>query len=570
METLGQNNDAPADPFGFDSLKDLNDGRSALKVNLPSTPRSEFAKDASHNFTRNIADFIDIKPETLRLYRTDKFAQNIDRLESYKKPYLAEVYRNLMLENPKLRNITIVDQGDIPNACFAPAMTYGLKKQVIPSVVFNLSHTESFLHPEYLNTEDGLGLEYVLKTIAIKTGARPSEMLKNERLVASFVMAHEFGHALDFEKNYLAPEQKKFGGTKGLPSSIIRSINRFRRNRLRDLMTQPIPGQVEASSTFERVVHFSKRLRAMGVDPKDSSDITSSIQKSYRKMSSESFADDFATDYIMRHYGDFFVKTGESSPEKISTHIGELINVNDDLDLFSFDSGKSFSLTPVQLERNPDNGHTRILPASTLGAKKTEGFLSQKLAVGRPLRLLKQGSPTSRDFVEFPPPENIFIRPRRNKNGKVINDTIVQFGVENPSVPNALPPSYFILESTGREPREENVSPKELLNAMMLEKGSKVLLMKRDQRARSGLRLGGLLGGRLETAYDYDGSDGAPIKKGYGIHLAQTTGEKTVDGLIDPDFMCGGVTTKVKRAYRKWHSYFVQTETSTYEVIPYT
>ena len=99
--------------------------------------------------------------------------------------------------------------------------------------------------------------------------------------------------------------------------------------------------------------------------------------------------------------------------------------------------------------------------------------------------------------------------------------------------------------------------------------GSKIMMMKRELESDSGVTLGSILGGKLEKPNYFNGD--SPIQVGkHGIHLSSSAGEKTgVKDLVDPEFMRGGSTTTVKRIYRKWKSYFVETETSTYEVIPY-
>ena len=94
--------------------------------------------------------------------------------------------------------------------------------------------------------------------------------------------------------------------------------------------------------------------------------------------------------------------------------------------------------------------------------------------------------------------------------------------------------------------------------------------MKRELSSDSNVHLGNIMGGKLERPDYFRSNDPLPIQIGHGIHLTSTAGERTgVSDLTDPNFMSGGNTTAVNRIYRKWKSYFIETDTSTYEVIPY-
>lgn len=471
------------------------------------------------------------------------------------KPFLAEAYRNVTAEYPSIKNVQVLDR-DIAGNAYYSAATHFQDGQIRPTMNFNFSHTDTYLRPENLQAGETFGLEYVLKTIALKTGARPAEIMQNERLVSTFIMMHEFGHAVDFQENYLLPEVAKLDGHGKGVRALPEALAKDQADRLKDLMTQPIPSQVSADCYTERVYPFRRRLRAFGIDPHDPTAVASGMRKGYRKMPSESFADEFATKYIMRHYDDFF-SSSTSAPDKVQTHVGEFMKISKDIDLLGLDEGKAVSLTRVELAKDP-SGQIQILDSAS--PKTNTGFLKRSLKIGDGIELAKTSDPANPDsYSKSPAIKNVYIRPKKNAENEVENDIIIQLdGFAK----------FFRIELTGEEPAEITVPPEEMLQRYHLNTGSKIMLMKRDLQEDSAVHLGSILGGRLEKP-DYFPGD-SPIQIGHGIHLASTAGERTgVGDLVDPAFMNGGSTSTIDRVYRKWKSYYAETATSTYEIIPY-
>ena len=546
-----------SDPYGFqEAMKDMPEFGHGL------------AKNTNENYNE-VGQRINITAESIRHYMDDRSQENFDRINRRNKPFLANVYKNIVQENPVLKNIEVVDKNIEGNAYYSCATSYS-DGQILPTMNFNFSKTETYLKPENMQEGDSFGLEYVLKTIALKTGAKPSEIMRNERLVTSFIMLHEFGHALDFQNNYLEVELNKLEGKGKGVRALPKAINKDQEDRLKDLMSQPIPGQVSADNYLELVVPFARRLEALGINPKDSNEVIDNLHKGYREMNSEAFADNFATDYIMRHYDDFFEDSGSGggATEKVKTHVGELMKINQNMAMLGLTEGKGVRMTKVELIRDSNGG---IVITSGNPPRVNEGFLARKMKIDEGIRLLKEDDPTSKErYQESPSLRNVYIRPRKDKHGNVRNDIIVQLGNNQDSNGNEQSDSrYYLVEITGVEPKEINVPVEEMMNRFQLGAGSKIMLMKRKLKNDSGVTLGSILGGRLEKPSYFHGD--SPIQVGrHGIHLSSSAGEKTgIKDLVDPDFMRGGTTTTVERVYRKWKSYFVETETSTYEVIPY-
>lgn len=553
----GESESYSSDPYGFqEAMKDMPGFGHGL------------AKNTNESYN-GVGQRISITAESIRHYMDDRRQDNFDRINRRNKPFLANVYKNIVQENPVLKNIIVVDENIEGNAYYSCASTYS-DGQILPTMNFNFSNVETYLKPENMQEGDSFGLEYVLKTIALKTGAKPSEIMRNERLVTSFIMLHEFGHALDFQNNYLGVELGKLEGRgKGVRALPV-AISRNQEDRLKDLMSQPIPGQVSADNYLELVVPFARRLEALGINPKDSNDVINNLHKGYREMNSEAFADNFATDYIMRHYDDFFEDSGfaRGSTEKVKTHVGELMKINQNMDILGLAEGKAVRMTKVELIRDSDG--KSIIKAGN-PPRVNEGFLARKMKIDEGIRLLKEDDPTSKErYSESPNLKNIYIRPRKDIHGNIRNDIIVQLSNgQNVNGDEQTDSRYYLVEVTGIEPREIDVPVEEMMSRFKLGTGSKIMMMKTGLERGSGVTLGSILGGRLEKPNYFHGD--SPIQAGkHGIHLSSSAGEKTgVKDLVDPEFMRGGSTTTVKRIYRKWKSYFVETETSTYEVIPY-
>lgn len=544
-----QNHEAPdtSDPYGFaDAMKDA----PSLEQNL--------AYDNSPSY-HDIDQKLNFTSESIRYYAKDRSQENYDTIMQSNQPFLAQTYKTIIQEYPCIANVKVVDQ-DVDGNAYYSAATKFTNGQFLPTVKFNFSNTKAYLKPESLQNGDNFGLEYVLKTIALKTGAKPSEIVHNERLVATFIMLHEFGHALDFRTNYLDPALSQLEGPgKGI-QALPMAIKKDAEDRLRDLMTQPIPGQVSADGYLEKVAPFTKRLRALGIDPNNPKEVITSMQKAYREMSSEAFADNFATDYIARHYDDFFESSASYNypSEKVKTHIGELMRISLNIGILGLGAGKSIRLSGIRLQKGQD-GQTRILNTSPL--KIIKGFLSQNLRIGESIKLLRKGDPTAKeDYSESSIIDSVYIRPKKDRRGNIHNDIILQLGSQHPH--------YFLVDFTKQAPAKITVSPEEMTDDLKLDVGSKVMLMKRDLSASSAVRLGSILGGKIkQPPYSHNDS---PIQMNHGIYLTSTFGEKTgIGNLTDPKFMCGGNTSPIRKIYRQWKSYYIETDTSTYEVIPY-
>ncbi len=557
-EQVATNGENSSDPYGYLDALSPTSQRPIEKSN----EKSDGGADKS----------IELTGKTVRQYMTNKEAINYEAIKNTNNAFLADIYRTLMSEHPELGSVLVVDDNIEGNAHYSN-LNRRNDGSVVQEMHFNFSNTETYLKPENLRKGDNYGLDCTLKTIALKTGALSSDVERNKRLVSAFIMLHEFGHAVDFLNNYFRVEFNKeygknpnyYSGPSGLDPSkkydlmaltLPRAIERSSEDRLKNTMTMPIPGNIKMDNNRALVALFSGRLKALGIDPEDYSDIYFRDKKAYREMSDEAFADNFATDFILRHYDYFFVGSDSQNPsssdssERIKTYIGEWRRPSSgsDLDMLGLAEGRFVKLTKY----GRTGGSSEVI----------EGFLSNKIAIGKDVTLLSDGNPQSSGGRKVMPDVRNVIFKATKKNGEIANEVWIDFkgGAEQGE------PNYYLVELSDMEPEEVEVSAEDAMKELGLGVGSKVMLMKRDLNTNSRRKLGSIVSGKLKPANGYSGD---PIAKGYPIFLSPADGKDIVEkDLIKQGFLRGGQLSNIRKIYRKWKRYYVVTQTSTYEISP--
>lgn len=480
--------------------------------------------------------------ETLRGYRDDRAQANHEMI-ARRDTHLAEVYRDLITRCPNLRNVLVRDENIEHNAFFQRVDIHPDGKRYVPAVHFNFSHPETYLKPEAMEAGDNFGFETVLKAIALKVGVQPRDVMQNRKLVTTFVMLHEFGHAYDFDRNFLQPELDKLSGKHRGIKALPAAAEQANKRRKQDLMSMPILGHQEAKTTFkglQKAKVLGKRLRAMGLDPNNWDEVVLANHRAYRQMSSEAFADNFATSYILAHADEYFGEGEGRVPQRLDLPMRVR---PEDVPLLDMDSGKGVILT--QVFRNEKTGNFDPPQANTV---RHHGFLAENIRVGQPMILHNGSDPYHGGGMRGPAVSNVLLQFYKGTKGRVRSSTVLQSKVGEKDV-------YYMLEFTGEQPDEINATPEELMKRLEIDAGSQVQLMKLDQTEKSEVRYGEFLVGQLYRPSSW-GAGTAPIEMGHGIHLQSKNGR-------------GGNTSAIQRIYRKWKTFYVDTFTSTYEIIPY-
>lgn len=509
-----------------------------------------------------------VTPEKMTKYDDVQRRHNVFLLKKLGRGFLADAYKNVVQEYPQLLNVRLVDKNIQGNAFFE---SHALDENgdIVPQVSMNFQETDTYLRPETVREGDNFGMDYVLNMIALKTGARPSDIMRNERLVSTFVMMHELGHALDFKVNYLDPARQS-----GLSDSdaLIAAVGLNSMHRLRDMMGKPIPGQV-GGNLQETSRAFRNRLRAFGIDANNMDEVVTADKASYREMSSESYADEFAANYIMRHYDDFFEQPDRKKVrrEKIVTQIGETLCVTPNIEVLGLRGGRGVRFTLADMVPDPEYGGYKMAPVP--GEVSFGGFLNRAVKAGEPMSINLDGDPINGRVDDSTIVQNAFVRYYEDKTGKVQHETYIQTidpyadreqlkrmtGLE--LLQNSI---LYKVETVDEEPREIGCSIEEMTGNLRIGVGSKVMLMKQALDPSTAhlaqVRMGDFIAGVVSE----------PIQVGKQVILEDSALEPNLnDGTVDPDFMIGGNTSRVVDMFRKWNSYYLKTENSIYEVIPY-
>ena len=497
-------------------------GRKTITVN--SVP--QIRRPNESDFTR----------KNLHNYWQDRFKSNYEMIKQHS-PHLAHVYQDMLKHCPNLKNVSVVDDNIESNAHFQ-----SLERQTdgsfIPSVHFNFSHPETYLKPENLNKGDHFGFETVLKSIAIKVGVRPSDVMQNKKLVTTFIMLHEFGHAYDFSKNFYHKNYDKLSGDNSVrtPKAMSMAINQWSKRREQDLMTMPIPQL--AAGYGNKARSFRNRLKALGLDINRPREIELARKRGYRRMSSERFADNFAASYILSRADEYF---GDGDGKVPHCFDRPMRIMPEDVPLLDMNSSRAVTIT--QMFRD-ENGHF----APPQNADRHFGFLAENIRLGEPIRIQKGSDPYASGISEGLKVQSVMLQFYPNPSGKIVRTATILHSKapDNRDI-------YYLAEFPDKEPDEVESNPADIMKHLQIGAGSKLQMMKLDQNKDSIIPYGGLLAGSLYRPSHW-GNGTSPIEIGHGIHL------KGKDG---------GNTSAIKRIYRKWKTYYVETRTSTYEVIPY-
>ncbi len=528
-----------------------------------------FAKNnawAFNSSSESLRQFI--TAEKLAKYDKSQKTRNTLRLNRLGKHFLAKAYRTVVEEYPQLANVRLVDT-EIDGNAFFESHAVTKKGEIVPRVCMNFSDIETYMAPREVKEGDNFGLDHVLNMVALRTGARPADIMRNERLLSTFVMMHELGHALDFKVNFLDPARES-----GLSETeaFVSACKADGLRRLGDMMGKPIPGQV-GGDLSETAYAFRHRLGALGIDASNMNEVLEADKVSYREMSSESFADEFATNYIMRHYDDFFEEPDRSRirGERVRTQIGETLCVSSNMEVLGLRGGRGVKFTLADMIPDEERGGFKMAPVP--GEASFGGFLNRAVKVGEKMSINLDGDPINGRVDTSTMVLNGYIRYYKDEEGKVQHETYIQTldpelssdEIRQMSAVEFLKKSIlYKVELTGEEPREIECSVQEMNNNLNIRVGSKIMLMKQALSPSTAdiamVKLGDFLGGVVTEQPQI----------GRQIVLEESALEPDFRlGTIDPEFMNGGNTSRIVDAFRKWNSYYVRTENSLYEVIPY-
>jgi hypothetical protein len=511
------------------------------------------ASNMAEGTNYDMADRVSFTNEQIKNYRKDIMPRNLEFLERVgADETLKRSYRQMMREYPFLRSVMLgqvhpsaddVKAGrrrdeDIQNArsCYAQDTPEGIKQVV----QFNFKNPDIYHAERYDSNGDLNGFYTTLVEIALRVGAKPADVANNRALVSTFILAHEFGHATDFQQNFIAPEvakARKAGHTSGIGViALPEALARKNESRSADMAETLFGGiSTDKRTNREDVV----RSRFADLDLRTPAEQAVYRSKSYRKCRSENYADTFAMNFVMRHYDEFFYdpRKGEKANGRVATNLyGETKSVGEKLlPYLDFHAGKHISISAIDAEGN---------------ASKLDGYLNSSLRLNENLKINLSGDPTDHrpeNIKKLAKVENIRMKQEKGPNGSINTFYLMMDDF-----------STIELKVSGNgEAPDIPVDPSDFLQRYHMSEGSQLSLLKRKVKngEMSAVSTGGLLSGRLAK----NKHSSKLIDKGVPIYLSGDSASGAR----------GGNTSGVRRFYRRWKRYYVETETSTYELLPY-
>ena len=313
-------------PQGYEETnKLLRPCNSEANQNIPETPR-----DRNWSLGRRILNIAGAVKETIsekakqitgreiigQSYFIDRYNRNMQFLEQQtrdKKAFdPAEVYKDLMHDFPELKNVRIAtldednayyklltkgDNEDYPEIHFNFDPNTYIARQSEQSAEFqNLPQKkqEELLKENYYDYDlDILAPKRIaesiigsLKAVATKMGKDPKELMHNKKLMSTFAFVHEFGHQLDFRRNYLNPRLEQQLQEKGSISNRWQAIR-----------------EAKSEMDNKRNNDGYDRITERGRKPFGHSLMTHASRRSelYRNRQSEAVADTVAIDFIIKY-----------------------------------------------------------------------------------------------------------------------------------------------------------------------------------------------------------------------------------------------------------------------------
>ncbi len=477
--------------------------------------QSSGVSNLSDQAERYLGKKIDITEENTKEYWRNRWQENAILLNS-EAPHLAKVYANIVTEQPELHVVKINNENIQRNAYFCNA---ALKEgQYIPEIAFNFSNQETYIDSS---------LEFLMRQMAIQLGARYEDIKDNKKLVTTFIFLHEFGHAKDFIDNYLKPNENR--GKKPIAEVLNNAIKEDNEHRLKDLMTLPVPSHIDLSKRGD-LGKYIKRLETFGIKPNKFGQISDKQLKiaqsiSYREMSSESIADSFAVDYIIKHRNEYFLSLGEKDNHSGRIMTGGEIQMDEkDMALSGIRDGKNITIRKIAQEG------TSRQPVGSLAT----GFLDGQLALGEGMRLIQ----------DIDDPRYVQTSPIKEMSRRLLPDGRTLFVAKTDSGA-----TYEVIRNLEVKPKSIPKSIEEMNEKLRIKGGSEVILMKRNliKGRESEVVIGQIIVGRL--------------KKSPRLN--------EVIELVNDKGGFAGNTSPVLEVRRLWRSWRFRTESgSFYEIIP--
>lgn len=461
-----------------------------------------------------------------REYFRNRYENNLEFLEQFNDNHTIELYKTLMDEFPVLRCVELKNDSDHPdNASFSPAKIDG--GQYHPIIKYNFSERNKYriknsgeLENTIPSCDSRLGRKISLKRLSLKVGADWRECAKNEFLSPDEILLHEFGHAYDFIENYIRPEYESLQNNNRGPIALYNALDKDSANRRDYKLMSPTCNEICIHRGDPTLKKYEQRLKAMGINNYDEYRIA--IHQSYRDMKDETYADNFAHNFILKHYDDYFTESDNFDDKRIHIDKNKTRELDEDfVHILGIKQGLGVEINRL----NGDNV-----------SKTISGFLATNFYVGKSVYLYESGDPKNPGgkWQICSNISNIYLTPIHDESTKEIKP-IVTFTDEDGT--------YYHINRSQKEPETITASAKEMFEDFSAIPNDVVQLIYHQTK----------------DAREPDGNNyHARIVK------AKITSHPNDDNLI---MEYSGDSHSVS-LYRKWKTYYCNDGGNEYEILP--
>ena len=406
--------------------------------------------------------YIYLTNEKTKHYIEDRLSDNIDIFEQeVKDSAFLELYENIVTEYPILRTVVLKNEDLNSNAYFS-SMSKLSDGTYVPAIVCNMSHPETYAFDANENLEtlspvnDRLGTAYFIKRLAFAIGADWKKCAKNVRLNADATLLHELGHAHDFLENYLRPEYEKISGHSRGTEALYYAVKAKTANRTEFQKHGPNPDGQWLRRSSKEWKNYERRLKAMGIDNYD--EYRYAVHQYYRDMPDEAYADQFAYNYIIKHYDDYFTIDENEHSGRIFVDKTKEIELDPD---FAHILGLKQGLG-VEIDRLDEDGKS---------TKHIKGFLASNMYVGKNVYLYENGDPKNpgEKWRIAEGVSEISLKPIIDENNGDIKHYVFFKDLEG---------TKYHISRTKEEAMFVDASPTEVVDDLGLKVGEKVQLIK--------------------------------------------------------------------------------------------
>ncbi len=456
-----------------------------------------------------------ISVENLPSEREDYKKQNQELLEMMKAPeVMKKTYDTLLQEIPGLRCVELKNYFE-NNACYRNSLVNGIYHE---SIDFNFKHSEIYTSKDF---------EQLQSQISSELGISEQEIKSHPDIYKTFIFLHEFGHAVDFHRNFLNPELDKVPKGQHTKQKYTEALSNAR-NRCIDARTANMAESLLAPRENlqygnQKELQYLFFSRIKNQDIRSVSECELRQQDGYRKAHDETYADNFAVNFIKQHPEIF---SSKHNPDGLHVELNKMQEVGPEQAIYNnMFAGCAVKITPLGAE---DSSRTAVI-------KKT-------LRPGEKVELSYSGDPTDHspgaESVSSVVLDKLYSRNVMKKDGTYNTERFFTLkGVD----------FFYRVEPDPSGPPKIDVEPEEFFKRYKIKRFDKMAFILRDAKN------------------NFEDDEFPRVRNGsvfYGELINKDVRIGDLSGLelrtIDGSGLTGARIPYIKRFYRQWKTYYAE------------